>query len=69
MGVSMLLKSWATPPVSWPMVSSFCAWCSAASARMRSATVFGIEADDVFVEVDVALRSQRVLVLVVPAAP
>ena len=24
--VSMLLKSWATPPASLPIASSFCAW-------------------------------------------
>jgi hypothetical protein len=24
--VSMLLKSWAIPPVSWPTASIFCAW-------------------------------------------
>ena len=41
-GVSRLLKSWATPPVSWPSVSSFCASCSLASAcscsRVRCST-------------------------------
>jgi chemotaxis family two-component system sensor kinase Cph1 len=26
---STLLKSWATPPVSWPIASIFCAWCRA----------------------------------------
>ena len=35
-GVSRLLKSWATPPVSWPIASSFCAWRSASSACRRS---------------------------------
>ena len=33
-GVSRLLKSCATPPVSWPSVSSFCASCSCASAAL-----------------------------------
>ena len=31
-GVSRLLKSCATPPVSWPSVSSFCASCNCSSA-------------------------------------
>ena len=36
-GVSRLLKSWATPPVSWPSVSSFCAsWSLASAARGRA---------------------------------
>ena len=35
-GVSRLLKSCATPPVSWPSVSSFCASCSLASASSWS---------------------------------
>ena len=34
--VSRLLKSCATPPVSWPTASIRCAWRSAASARSRS---------------------------------
>ncbi|MNL24156.1 hypothetical protein D3C87_1455800 [compost metagenome] len=34
--VSMLLKSWAMPPVSWPTASIFCAWRNASSARSRS---------------------------------
>ena len=29
---SRLLKSWAMPPVSWPIDSIFCAWNSAACA-------------------------------------
>jgi hypothetical protein len=32
MGVSRLLKSWATPPVSWPIASIFWAWRSASCA-------------------------------------
>ncbi|MCY1422329.1 hypothetical protein D9M71_380060 [compost metagenome] len=36
MPVSMLLKSWAMPPVSWPTASIFCAWRKASSARSRS---------------------------------
>ncbi len=34
--VSRLLKSWATPPVSCPTASNFCAWRSASSARSRA---------------------------------
>ena len=41
--LSRLLKSWATPPASWPMASIFCDWrswpssfSSAAAARLRS---------------------------------
>src|SRR5580704_412340 len=33
--IKRLLKSWATPPVSWPMAWSCCAWCSAPSAISR----------------------------------
>ena len=35
--ISKLLKSWAMPPVSWPIASSFCAWnsCSRASSSAR----------------------------------
>ena len=36
MMVSRLLKSCATPPVSWPIASIFCAWRSASSTRSRS---------------------------------
>ena len=36
MMVSRLLKSCATPPVSWPTASSFCAWRSASCARFSS---------------------------------
>ena len=32
MAVSMLLKSWATPPASWPMASIFCDWRSCSSS-------------------------------------
>ena len=32
MAVSMLLKSCAIPPVSWPIASIFCEWRSASSA-------------------------------------
>ena len=35
---SRLLKSCATPPVSCPTASSFCAWRSRASSRLRSVT-------------------------------
>ena len=35
--LSRLLKSWATPPVSWPIASIFWLWRSASSARSRSA--------------------------------
>ena len=35
--VSRLLKSCATPPVSWPIDSSFCMWRSCSSVRARSA--------------------------------
>ena len=35
--VSRLLKSCATPPVSWPIDSSFCRWRSCSSVRSRSA--------------------------------
>ena len=35
-GVSRLLKSCATPPVSWPSVSSFCASCSCCDRRLRA---------------------------------
>ena len=34
--VSRLLKSWATPPVSWPMPSIFCAWRARSSAARLS---------------------------------
>ena len=37
--VRMLLKSWATPPVSWPIASIFCTcriWASAACFSVRS---------------------------------
>ena len=41
-GVSRLLKSCATPPVSWPSVSSFCAswscWTAARYSAVRSST-------------------------------
>ena len=33
--VSRLLKSCATPPVSWPTASIFCAWRSSCSSRWR----------------------------------
>ena len=36
--VSMLLKSWARPPVSWPMASIFWAWARAAWVRRCSVT-------------------------------
>ena len=36
MTVRMLLKSCATPPVSWPTASIFCAWRSWLSSMMRS---------------------------------
>ena len=36
--VSMLLKSWASPPVSWPMASIFWAWARAAWVRRCSVT-------------------------------
>ncbi|MNG97174.1 hypothetical protein D3C79_562750 [compost metagenome] len=36
MTVSRLLKSWATPAVSWPTASSRCICCNAASMRSRS---------------------------------
>ena len=36
--ISRLLKSCATPPVSWPMVSSFCDCRSVASVRFSSVT-------------------------------
>ena len=35
--ISRLLKSCATPPVSWPIASTFCDWRSCASTRSRSA--------------------------------
>ena len=38
MAVRMLLKSWATPPASWPMLSIRCTCCSACSIRRRSVT-------------------------------
>ncbi|MNI69137.1 hypothetical protein D3C73_1248690 [compost metagenome] len=37
MPVSMLLKSWAMPPVSWPIASIFCDCRSAASLASRAA--------------------------------
>ena len=36
MTVRMLLKSWATPPVSWPTASIRWAWLSCCSSLMRS---------------------------------
>ena len=36
--VSKLLKSCATPPVSWPIVSIFCAWRSRSSVCCRCFT-------------------------------
>ena len=36
MTVRRLLKSWATPPVSWPMASIFCAWRSSCSILTRA---------------------------------
>jgi hypothetical protein len=36
-GISRLLKSCATPPVSWPMLSSFWLWRSASCACSNSA--------------------------------
>ncbi len=33
--ISRLLKSWATPPVNWPIACSCCAWRSAPSAISR----------------------------------
>ena len=33
--VRRLLKSWATPPVSWPIASIFCDWRSSCSIRCR----------------------------------
>ena len=38
MAVRMLLKSCATPPASWPMLSIRCTCCSACSMRRRSVT-------------------------------
>ena len=38
--ISRLLKSCATPPVSWPMVSIFCAWRNCSCAFSRAATSF-----------------------------
>ena len=35
MTVSRLLKSWATPPASWPNASIFCDWRSCASSFLR----------------------------------
>ena len=37
--IRRLLKSCATPPVSWPIASIFCAWRSASSMRARSANL------------------------------
>ncbi|MNV07651.1 hypothetical protein D3C71_980940 [compost metagenome] len=37
MPVSMLLKSWAMPPVNWPIASIFCDWRRAASLASRAA--------------------------------
>ncbi len=45
MTVSRLLKSCATPPVSWPTASIFCAWRSCASAS-RSAVTSRRNADE-----------------------
>ncbi len=42
-----LLKSCASPPVSWPTTSIFCAWCSAASACSRSASASATRASSV----------------------
>ena len=38
--ISRLLKSCATPPVSWPIVSIFCAWRNCSCAFSRAATSF-----------------------------
>ena len=35
MTLSMLLKSWAMPPAMRPIESSFCAWASSVSSRLR----------------------------------
>ena len=36
MTLSMLLKSWATPPASWPITSIFWDWRSCSSSRLVS---------------------------------
>ena len=47
--ISRLLKSWATPPVSWPMASIFCDWNSASracsSALLRLAPLGDVAGD------------------------
>ena len=38
MMVSRLLKSWAMPPVSWPIACIFCDWRNCSSMARRSVT-------------------------------
>ncbi len=47
MAVSRLLKSWATPPASWPTASSFPAWLIVLDRRLHHADHAGTSVDDV----------------------